>query len=253
MKLSEQKINAELKNHFPGNVTVKSVVTSTQKLAKEACSKVPQAFLAEHQTGGYGKQARAFYSPSETGLYLSVLLPDVDPDEMEKAGLFTTGLADAIAILLEHYYPEKQLGVKWVNDVLLGPAKVCGILVEAAVQGQQINWIVGVVINLSTTEFHTNIDRVVGSLDSEARIDRNQLAADVIKTIWQLKNTYQAGEFLKDYQQRLILMNKRVTLKLADRERTGIVRGIDQQGRLVVKLADGLHAFNDGEVIKVQY
>ena len=172
---------------------------------------------------------------------------------MEKAGLFTTGLADAIAILLEHYYPEKQLGVKWVNDVLLGPAKVCGILVEAAVQGQQINWIVGVGINLSTTDFPTNIDRVVGSLDSEARIDRNQLAADVIKTIWQLKNTYQAGEFLKDYQQRLILMNKRVTLKLADRERTGIVRGIDQQGRLVVKLTDGLHAFNDGEVIKVQY
>lgn len=254
MKLDQPKIKDALGDSFPGKVIVHQRVQSTQKLAKQADPPVLQAVLAEEQTGGYGKGQRAFYSPSTTGLYLSVLLPNVSVYEMGSAGLFTTGLATAIATILEEYYPGKHLNVKWVNDILFGPAKVCGILVEAQVQGNQVNWIVGIGINLSTTDFPTNIDRVVGSLDQQHLVDRNQLAADVIKMVWQVKQSYQTGRFIPEYQRRLVLMDKQVTLKLANTECTGIVQGIDHQGRLLLKLLNGnLQAFSDGEVVKVQY
>lgn len=254
MKLNQQTISSELGKDFPGNVVIESVVSSTQEMAKQADQTSLQAFLAERQTSGYGKKARSFYSPSETGLYLSVLLPNIEKGEMNKAGLFTTGLADQIAKLLEEYYPEKKLGVKWVNDVMLDDAKVGGILVEAQIQGNSVSWIVGVGLNLCTADFPDDIDRTVGSLDSKKIIDRNKLAADLIKTIWHLKSTYQSGDFLSDYRKRLVLTGKTVTLKLAQENITGIVKGINNDGQLLIELDNGeIETFNEGEVIKVQY
>lgn len=254
MKLNQQRIQKLVGKNFPGNIVVRQQVKSTQQLAKQVNPTIPQAFLAEEQTNGYGKRHRTFYSPNTSGLYLSILLPDIATDEMNKSGLFTTGLANSIAKILEKYYPGKHLGVKWVNDILLGPAKVCGILVEAQVQGSQVSWIVGIGINLSTTDFPAEIDRVVGSIDSQQIVDRDRLAADIIKAVWQLKHSYQMGQFIAEYQQRLVLRDKLVTLQLVNTKCRGIVRGIDQQGRLLVELANGIvQAFSDGEVTKVQF
>lgn len=253
MALIQDEIQRLVQDTFPGQVVVKQTVTSTQKLAKQADQGQAQAFLATEQTAGYGKQQRKFYSPPQTGLYMSVLIPNVAKTELAQAGLFTTGLANEVATVLERYYPGKMLGLKWVNDVLLAGKKVCGILVEAQLQGDRVSWVVGIGINLSTTTFPKTIAGTAGRMGQNDLINQNCLAADLIKAVWQLKDTYQRGAFLEEYQDRLVLMNRPVTLQLANRQSKGVVRGIDQQGRLLVQLADGqLHAFSDGDVIKVR-
>ena len=237
---------------FTGNVYVKDKVDSTQNVAKSFEGNRLAAILAEKQTTGYGKDKRSFYSPQNSGLYLSVLLPQISTDELPHAGLFTTGLAVAITQVLEKFYPTKKFMVKWVNDILLNNKKVAGILVESILEGQSAKWIVGLGINLTTTNFPSQLQAKAGSIAQQG-VDRNRLAADIIKAVWQTKLTYQTKQFIDEYQQRLILMNREVTLQLADGTVTGVVKGIAKDGELIVQQPSGTKVISAGEVVKVNY
>ncbi len=82
------------------------------------------------QTQGRGRIGRTFYSPSQTGVYLSLLLrpPHCQPQEAVK---LTTMAAVAVCEAIEEVSSE-QAQIKWVNDIFIGDKKVCGILTEAA-------------------------------------------------------------------------------------------------------------------------
>ncbi|MBS1896391.1 biotin--[acetyl-CoA-carboxylase] ligase [uncultured Microbacterium sp.] len=88
------------------------------------------AILTEDQVAGRGRLDRIWTAPAGSALALSVLLrvPRVPLAERGwiplAAGL---AMADAIAAQL----PERSVGVKWPNDVLVGDRKICGILAEA--------------------------------------------------------------------------------------------------------------------------
>lgn len=79
------------------------------------------------------------------------------------------------------------------------------------------------------------------------------MAADIIKAVWQTKLTYQTKQFIDEYQQRLILMNREVTLQLADGTVTGVVKGIAKDGELIVQQPSGTKVISAGEVVKVNY
>ncbi|MBN9156399.1 biotin--[acetyl-CoA-carboxylase] ligase [Microbacterium sp.] len=87
------------------------------------------AILTEDQVAGRGRLDRIWTAPAGSALALSVLLrvPRVPLAERGwiplAAGL---AMADAIAAQL----PERSVGVKWPNDVLVGDRKICGILAE---------------------------------------------------------------------------------------------------------------------------
>ncbi|WP_295731512.1 biotin--[acetyl-CoA-carboxylase] ligase [uncultured Limosilactobacillus sp.] len=255
MQLSQKRIEQYLLPKFPGKVIVKQQVDSTQRIAKIMNnSSQPVAVLAESQTAGYGKQQRTFYSPRDSGLYLSVLIPGVAKAELKAAGLFTTGLAIAVTKVLEKNFPTKQLMVKWVNDIMLNHKKVAGILVEAVLEGQTVNWIVGIGINLSTTNFPLALQKKAGSIDQNQLVERNRLAAEIIEAVWQTRFSYQRRTFIHEYQQRLILLNRSVDLQLASRTITGVVRGINDEGELIIQQSNGrIKAISAGEVSKVNY
>jgi BirA family biotin operon repressor/biotin-[acetyl-CoA-carboxylase] ligase len=86
--------------------------------------------LAGEQTGGRGRHGRVWASPPGN-LYASVLLR-ADGALAASAQLsFVAGLA--LADALERHAPGAvQLRLKWPNDVLIGRAKVAGILLESA-------------------------------------------------------------------------------------------------------------------------
>lgn len=88
------------------------------------------ALLARRQTGGRGREGRAWDSPAGN-LHLSVLLrPPVPPREAAGwALLAAVALAEATLPLLPD---PARLSLKWPNDVLLGGGKFAGVLVEAA-------------------------------------------------------------------------------------------------------------------------
>ena len=86
--------------------------------------------LANQQTKGRGRMGREFYSPPDTGLYMSLLLrPGAIPPA--QAIHITTMAAVAACLAIDALCPRPPQ-IKWVNDILLGGQKVCGILTEGS-------------------------------------------------------------------------------------------------------------------------
>ena len=117
--------------------------------------------IAHSQTEGRGRLGRSFYSPKDTGLYMSILLrPDkMAPDHaLRFTQLAAVSVAEAIEAILSllpddalEHIPEQEreqgaeqrkeraraeaISIKWVNDILIEGKKVAGILVEGACTG----------------------------------------------------------------------------------------------------------------------
>ncbi|MBI5512172.1 MAG: biotin--[acetyl-CoA-carboxylase] ligase [Deltaproteobacteria bacterium] len=101
---------------------------------------------AERQTRGRGRLGRAWRSPPGENLCLSLVLrptlaPSAAPTVALAAGL---GLAEAV----ERFLPVAAT-VKWPNDVRVGGLKVAGVLVEGALRGASLEYVVlGVGLNV---------------------------------------------------------------------------------------------------------
>ncbi len=106
------------------------------------------AILALRQTAGRGSRGRQWEAPAGN-LNLSVLLrPDLPMAQSSIFPLLTgVAVADAVAAFLP---ADIAPVLKWPNDVLLGGAKLAGILVDAAPKGDAADWLViGIGINLA--------------------------------------------------------------------------------------------------------
>lgn len=132
--LSLRGIQRNLEAHAAGcTLELVPCTASTNALVRErAAAGAPEGLviLANQQTRGRGRLGREFYSPPDTGLYMSLLLR---PQEMEAAQAvqITTMAAVAAGQAIETL-TGKTAQIKWVNDILLGGRKVCGILTEGS-------------------------------------------------------------------------------------------------------------------------
>ena len=98
--LSSWSIKQHL-NHDGLNITVYDTISSTNDVLKEqAAQGAPHGtvIISQEQTAGKGRMGKNFYSPSKTGIYLSIL---VRPDIPARESLFlTTSAAVATATVI---------------------------------------------------------------------------------------------------------------------------------------------------------
>jgi BirA family transcriptional regulator, biotin operon repressor / biotin---[acetyl-CoA-carboxylase] ligase len=115
-------------------------VDSTQKFATD----LPpwSAVIAAHQTGGRGQRQRTFTS-DPGGLYLTAVVP-FDGDAAGWRG-FALAIGRAVMQALCEMGVE-DLRLRWPNDLMIGPRKVGGILVE---QGGHDRLLVGLGLNVT--------------------------------------------------------------------------------------------------------
>ncbi len=258
--LDEDTINFYSGMKFEDKIFVFDEVTSTQELAKQYLSshevKQPFIFVANNQTEGHGRRGRNFYSPSDTGLYFSLILPNPSHDIL-KIGLLTTSTAVAVVKVLEQFYKDKNFQLKWVNDIYLGTYKVGGIITEAALDLESSsagNFIMGIGLNLATKEFPDELLEKAQGINPEFKIDRNQLLAEMAKEVINNFANYRQPDLIDEYRKRSLLFGKNVTLKLGTKAVNGKVEGISDDGSLILKAKSGeLQTFKSGEVVKVDW
>jgi BirA family biotin operon repressor/biotin-[acetyl-CoA-carboxylase] ligase len=258
--LDEDTINFYSGMKFEDKIFAFDEVTSTQELAKQYLSshevKQPLIFVANNQTEGHGRRGRNFYSPSDTGLYFSLILPNPSHDIL-KIGLLTTSTAVAVVKVLEQFYKDKNFQLKWVNDIYLGTYKVGGIITEAALDLESSsagNFIMGIGLNLSTKDFPAELSEKAQGINPEFKIDRNQLLAEMAKEVINNFANYRQPDLIDEYRKRSLLFGKNVTLKLGTKAVNGQVEGISDDGSLILKAKSGeLQTFKSGEVVKVDW
>lgn len=106
--------------------------------------------LADHQTGGRGREGRTWFSVPGKSLLFSLLLDLEPPDTFASVLTIATATAVARAIQDVAGLPAR---IKFPNDILLRGRKVAGILLEVRDYGQQVRRAVaGVGINVSLDE-----------------------------------------------------------------------------------------------------
>lgn len=230
---------------------------STQDRARQLASAEGNdliAVVANQQTAGYGRRDREFYSPAQTGVYLSIVSPlpaDWTPDA---AGFLTGAVAVMVSEELQRLVPSEKIKIKWVNDLYLHDRKVAGILTEgwqALDTSQPPKVIVGIGINLNPSEWPAAIaDRATGI--TTQTVDRNQLVQGLLKRWPTVLATYRDERWLSAYRQRQWLIGKQVTLQYGQQLITGVVQGIDNQYGLELATQTGVKTYGAGEVTQVR-
>lgn len=233
-------------------------IDSTNNEARKIAMKDPikqGLVLSEEQTNGRGRLGKSFYSPSQTGIYMSFFLkPNLN---MADATLVTTATAVAVCLAIEKL-TTKQPQIKWVNDIYLNGTKICGILTEAISDfesGKVETLIVGIGLNIKepSTGFPTDLNTIAGSLTSSNEtvgFDRNLLIAEITNQFYALYQTIEERSFLEDYKKRCFVIGKKITFKERKQQFEAIPIDIDPQGGLVVQMADGhQRTLSYGEII----
>ena len=233
-------------------LTIAVETTSTNDDAKQgarAGAEHGAVWLAESQTAGRGRQGRAWVSPRGENLLFSVLLRLRCPPARVPPVSLACGLAvrDAVARALGASR-DGDVVVKWPNDVLIRGKKVAGVLVESALSGSKVEYVVvGIGINVHTRALPEELAAIATSLALEAgtdtaELDRATILADVLVGLDRdVELVAQRG---------LGLVHARLTRHDALRDREvesidpgsalrGTACGIDLEGRLVVRGRDG--------------
>lgn len=229
--------------------------SSTNSLLREraaAGETRAMAVIAAAQTAGRGKPGRSFFSPPDTGVYLSVLLyPKLSAG---RAPLLGTEAAAAVCEAIEDVSGKKPW-IKWVNDILIDGKKVCGILTEASLTGagkEPDYVIVGMGINVYPPRegFPDEIKGVAGSVLDGPRPDaKNRLAAEILNRFMRRFRALEDGAPMDGYLGHSPVVGKRVAVRLGENERLATVLGIDADCRLIVRYnGGGVAALSAGEI-----
>lgn len=254
------------------DITILDSVDSTNEyakvLAKDGANE-KKTIIARHQTKGKGRNGRSFFSPENEGLYMSVILrPTVNPS---KAVYITALAALAVSEAIDRL-TGLHSEIKWVNDVYINGKKVCGILTEGAIAGENrfAYSILGIGVNVQKQIFPEDL-QVATSIFNETDINAQpdfteKLAEEILDRFFEkydvlnsLKDSDDNDKilysFVKSYRERSFLIGRSVNVFKLTEDRadevvfSGTAVDIDRDFKLIVKRDDGeTEAVDSGEV-----
>ncbi len=214
--ISAERIKALLGEggrHF--RLRVLESTSSTNTLLASEAAELPHfsVVAAGAQTQGRGRLGRSFFSPPDTGVYISILLKE--NITCTDAGRLTTAAAIAACRAIEKCTDAKP-AIKWVNDVFVGGRKVCGILTEASINcdtGQPDHMIVGIGFNVYPPEggFPPELKEIAGSIVTERREGlRSALAAAFLNAFWEIFQTPGDPALFSEYKERCFVLGREI-------------------------------------------
>lgn len=254
--INYQKIIELLDNELKSKIKIEALekTTSTNSLVREKAKESEEGLVvvAGEQSAGRGRMGRSFFSPGDSGVYMSLLLkPKIKPED---AIQITTAAAVSVCKALENLgiFGSK---IKWVNDIYIGNRKVCGILTEANFNSRSGTLdfaVLGVGINIyeSRDGFPDEIKDIAGAVFSEREENlRNKFIAGFINAFWDYYKALPSKKHLKEYKEKSFVLGKEITIIQGDKLRNGKAVDIDENCNLVVELPDGkIEKLYSGEI-----
>lgn len=210
-------------------------------LLKQAKAGVPSGTvcLAEHQMQGRGRLGRAWFSAQGQSICCS-LLWRFPPH------LFISNLGIAIGVMMARVLKKLKvtdIKLKWPNDLYLMGRKLGGILLEAEKQAV----VIGIGMNL-----HAICDENRISLDEKiTHFSRNHLTGLLLNELLLSLPLFEKQGlrlFLDEWHEFDFLKGKHITVMFQNEEFLGEAQGINQNGKLILKLNTGeIRMFSYGE------
>lgn len=266
--LSESEISSRLTTEWAGRKLFYRDETGSTNNDAKRCGEEGHphgtVVVADIQNAGKGRRGRVWQTLPGTALSFSILLRPSFP--AERASMITLVMALAVAEAVEAALKEGGQGriesgtenpagtavtIKWPNDIVISQKKVCGMLTEMTMTPEldEIQYlVVGVGINVnneSPQEFQEEIRKTATSLRIETgrRLNRAELLQDVLcrfeKHYETFLETLDMSRLRETYQARLQGLGNEVRVLDPAGEYTGVSRGINDRGELIVERENG--------------
>ena len=224
--------------------SIDSTNTEARRRLKDGTLKTETLFTADHQTAGRGRTGHSFYSPADTGVYWSLAWKaeeDLKPERVTIA-------AAAASVEAVRTVTDKEIRIKWVNDLYDGHHKVAGILAERVMDRDGQPWIVlGIGINCVKQEFPEEIAATAGSLE----ISREQ-REELIYNLWVKMEEYLHHkpweEVIGTYRAMSLVCGKTIHYRENGQIREGLAEDIENDGSLRINCEGEILHVSCGEI-----
>ncbi len=221
------------------NVHYFDKVASTMEIAKDLAHKGCSNFtvvIAGRQEKGRGRLDRAWMS-DPGGLYFTIVLRPQIPIVLSSRVSFLASLTLA-RTLREGYEVDARL--KWPNDILVNERKISGMLTEMEAEADRVSFInIGIGINVNndpsgSVAQASSLIKILGK-----PISRKALLSRFLD---EFESRMQQADFdgiVSEWKKNTVTLNRNVRI-VTNRETTeGIAVDVDDNGALILKLADG--------------
>jgi BirA family transcriptional regulator, biotin operon repressor / biotin---[acetyl-CoA-carboxylase] ligase len=251
----------QIENGEPGRIGWRihyfDEVGSTQRVAAELAEEGAAqgtVVIAERQSAGRGRMGRSWHSPAGVNLYMTIILrPTMPLGQVPRLSL-VAGVAAAEA--LETVAPG-IVALKWPNDVWLRGRKAAGIIAEAVTDPSQgltcVLLGIGINVNLALKDVPAELrDKATSVRIATGRAcDRIELASALFNRLHSRYMEIEETGFATvrpAWERYSALTGRRVTVVDGDARIAGVVRGIDDDGALLIDTDTGPARILAGEV-----
>ncbi len=236
----------------PRGVEVVPQAGSTNALVADRARQGAAAGLVvvtEHQVAGRGRLDRSWETPDRAALTFSLLLRPARPGAEWPWLPLVAGVA-VVEALRDHGVPA---GLKWPNDVLLGDAKLAGILAERVDTPQGPAAVLGIGLNVSQDAAELPVETATSiALATGAEPERTDLLLSLLTRLQQRYDAWSVGggaALRPAYLDACVTLGREVRVSLpGGGVLTGPAEDVDASGRLVVAGA----AVAAGDVLHVR-
>ena len=232
---------------------------STQNFAQQIAADKKEngtIVIAEKQTSGRGRLDRKWTSP-KGGIWFSLIIhPKFDVSSSTLIPILSAvALSKSIKKILG-----VETEVKWPNDIILNGKKVAGILVDASVQANNIDYLIlGIGINfdidtkklekrLSKTPNFYGVDSLRGNNNkTPPKILLKEFLFQFEKNLSSLDKGEKA-KIVKEWTKNAAGIGRKITINTSSGKISGISQGIDTDGALKIKTKKKIERVLVGDV-----
>lgn len=259
--LDSRKIDAYLDERagaLISRIDIHAVIASTNAYLAELASRAQasgRVCLAEYQTAGKGRRGRTWVSPFGHNIYLSILWHYAEGP----AAIAGLSLAMGVAVIRAlRELGVDEVGLKWPNDIYWRDRKLGGILIEVSGESDgPCHATVGLGLNIYLPQQQAepieqawvDLQQILG----DGIIDqRNRLVALLLNEMLPIIADFSPQTllpYIKEWRGFDCMLGRAVTIFIGRQCFSGLVRGIDDQGLLLLEDSDGrIRSFASGEV-----
>lgn len=210
---------------------------------------------AKYQTHGRGQMGAIWNSEKGKNLMFSVFRRTNDIT-MEKQFYISIATSLAIVKSLQSFNIPK-LNLKWPNDILAENKKICGILIENVIKKDNLEaTIIGIGLNVNQINFNTpnaaSLKELTGII-----YNLDEILKSILANLKLYFKTLDAGAYdiLKvEYESYLFRLEKPSTFKSRSGDIfPGFIEGVDDTGKLIIRLEDDIRKAYDLKEIQLLY
>ena len=227
-----------------------SIESTNEYLIGQPFNEITQVCVTREQTKGKGQHGRVWCSQKDGSILFSIR-----QNFEARCDLSGLSLVVALAIVqnLEKYCAIDKLGIKWPNDIYFDSKKLAGILLENQFQAGKQSVVIGVGVNYNLgQDLNCETPWIDLTTISDQVANIKSLTAAIINTILSYIDRFEKDGFLSfqdEWSSYDTLIGRHAIVERGNQSFTGKVKGVDDNGALLISSENGTEAMYSSEHI----